>query len=168
MARPRRIPYPKAAPGSLPYIVRTLVERDGRSMRAISLAAGLAGDAARNLMRQSSKAPRPRTIEALARTLGVTPAVLRGQVPIPDVKAPGGAEKPHPLGPHYAPVAHHTALRRTLREEIRAAVRKALAAGMSPEAALADSVMASQLAAVSAGLDEVQASGIIGSIGIQE
>jgi hypothetical protein len=94
--------------------------------------------------------PRPRTLEALAATLGVDSLVLTGELPFPDLMA--NAEPPAALdapptasGRSPAPpvqVADVGEVRRQLRIAVRDAVRSAVAGGVSPEMALADAVQA--------------------------
>ena len=187
MARPRSVEYPEPQPGTVPHILRELIRRDGRSMRAISLAAGgLSPDAARNAIRLADAQPRRKTLDGLAKALGVDVRVILGQVPIPGDLPASGAEAmdneslPLPKAPAAKPpiaaavkqagggqvVATETGgLHRALHDEVRVAMERVVAAGISPRAALRTAVQAALLTAISTGLDHFEALEILLELG---
>ena len=61
--------------------LRVLLAHKGFNPRSLSLAAGLNATAVRDMLEGRAKSPRYDTVEALAKTLGVTPAQLMGGKP---------------------------------------------------------------------------------------
>lgn len=168
MAKPRKQEYPTPEPGSVADILEELLRRDGRSMRALSLAAGLAGDACRNIRRHAAQ-PRPQTLAALAKALGVDVRVLLGQAPIPDTIAQPSASAAPATSPHSTPFrAAADVPRLVLRNAVRAAMKQSHADGLPVKWALSDVILAAMLWAVAAGMDDVEAAETVGSIGIPE
>jgi transcriptional regulator with XRE-family HTH domain len=154
MAKSRTPANAGPAPGSIATILRELIRRDGRSPRRVSMDAGMSPDAARNVM-NGIAAPRQRTLDALAATLGVPVGVLLGAMPMPDPAALGKetmAAKKAPQttsggSPAPAERVRDVAEVRRLRIVVRDAVRDAVAGGVVPEVALADAVQAAVVGA---------------------
>ena len=165
--------YPDHPPGSPQAILRILVERDPRSPRRISLDSGMSADAVRNALRLADATPRRKTLEALARSLGIDVRVLLGELPIPE--RPETSSEPTAMSSSGKNlIARNRPLDAVLTSDAprvrrvagRAAIRRALESGLRPENALTDAVMAAQLAAVAAGMDEVEAAEAVARIGI--
>lgn len=188
MAKARIEDYPTPKPGTTAHVIADLLARDTRSARRISIEAGLAGDAIRNIRNLKVENTRAKTLEALAKSFGVDVEVLAGRAPIPeagpspdvpdvpDVTQPGApasrsrrpsmqeAPRPSDTGRSKPPAEAPVDARKALRDAVRHSFSAAVGNGLDPSRALHEVTMTAILAAVSAGMDGDEVMQVIASI----